>query len=109
MKSATAVYPYRAAPLTSISDVRYVRQGVFCQAYILKCFDDTGQIYRPPLQFMTCTSARQSRCIPDLSVGTRYDVARVARWEPYGLCDVALASWVGSVPYRSCTTSHNDR
>ena len=49
-------------------------------------------------------STRQGRHIPDLC-----DLAHVARWRPYNLHDLAHASWVGSVPYRSCTTSHNGR
>ena len=38
-----------------------------------------------------------------------YDIAHVAGWEPYNLHDqlIAHVSLVGSVLYRSCTTSHN--
>ena len=46
----------------------------------------------------------QGRQIPDLQ-----HLAHVAGWEPYNLHDLARVSWVGSVPYRSCTASHNGR
>ena len=40
-----------------------------------------------------------------------YGLAYVAGWEPYDLHDLLIAhvSWVGSVPYRSCTASDNGR
>ena len=38
-----------------------------------------------------------------------YDLAHVAGWEPYSLHDLGHDSRVGSVPYRSCTASHNGR
>ena len=45
---------------------------------------------------------RADRYIPDL-----YDLAHVSPWEPYNLHDLGKVFWIGSVPYRSCTTSHN--
>ena len=56
-----------------------------------------------PLQLMI--QIFQGRCIPDLY--DLYDPARVAGWEPYNLDDPGHVSWVGSVPYRCCATSHN--
>ena len=49
-----------------------------------------------------------SRWIPDLF--DLYDLAHVARWEPYNVHDrlIAHVSWVGSGPYRSFT-SHTGR
>ena len=38
-----------------------------------------------------------------------YDLARVAGWEQHKLHNLGRVSCVGSVLYRSCTTSHNDR
>ncbi|CAN0557913.1 unnamed protein product [Laminaria digitata] len=38
-----------------------------------------------------------------------YDLAHVARWGVYNLHDLGHVSWVGSVRYRSCTTSQNGR
>ena len=38
-----------------------------------------------------------------------YALAHVAGWEPYDLHHLGHAPWVGSVLYRSCTTSHNGR
>ena len=38
-----------------------------------------------------------------------YDLAHVAGWEPYNLPDLGQDSWVGSVIYRSCVTSHSGR
>ena len=50
------------------------------------------------------------RYIPDLyDLYDLYDLAHVAGWEPYNLHDLGHVSWVGSVLYRSCTTSHIGR
>ena len=38
-----------------------------------------------------------------------WSVAHIAGWGPYSLHDLGHGSWVGSVLYRSCTTSHNGR
>ena len=50
------------------------------------------------------TKIFQGRHIPDM-----HDPAHVSGWDPYNLRDLAHDSWVGSVLYISCTTSHNDR
>ena len=42
--------------------------------------------------------------LPDL-----YDLAHVTGWDPYSLHDLGHVSWVGSVLYRSCTSSHNGK
>ena len=34
-----------------------------------------------------------------------YSIAHVSGWQPYNLHDLGHISWVGSVLYRSCTTS----
>ena len=38
-----------------------------------------------------------------------YDLAHAAGCEPYSLHGLARVSWVGSAPWRSCTTSRNGR
>ena len=38
-----------------------------------------------------------------------YDLAQLAGWEPYIVHDLEHVSWVGSVLYRSCTTSYKGR
>ena len=55
-------------------------------------------------------SARQGRYIPDVyDLYDLYDLAHAAGWEPYSLHYLARVSWVGSVLYRSCTTSHSGK
>ena len=62
---------------------------------------------RSPISTSLCRSARQGGYIPDLC---DLLVARVAGWEPYNLHDhLAHVSWVGSVLFRSCTTSQKNR
>ena len=50
-----------------------------------------------------CRYFRADYVTPDL-----YDVALVARWDPYDL-HLGQASWVGSVIYPSYTTSQSGR
>ena len=48
--------------------------------------------------------------MPDLyDLYDLYDLAHVAGWELYNLHDPVRVSGVGSVLYRSCTTSQNGR
>ena len=55
-------------------------------------------------------SAMQGRYIPDLyDLCHLYDLAHVAGWERYNQHHLGHVSWVGSVPYRSCTISYNGR
>ena len=58
----------------------------------------------------------QGRFIPDLydlydlyDLHDLYDLAPVGGWKPYKPHDLAHISCVGSVLYRSCTTSHSGR
>ena len=49
----------------------------------------------------------QGRQVPYLyDLYDLYDLAHVAGGEPFNLHDLRRVSWVESVPYTSCTTSH---
>ena len=48
--------------------------------------------------------------MPDLyDLYDLYDPADVAGWEPYNLRGLAHVSWVGSVLFRSYTTTNSER
>ena len=53
----------------------------------------------------SCRYICQGKSVPHLY--DLYDLADFAEWESYSLHDLGRVSWVGSVPYRSCTASRN--